>query len=83
MAQKQQQWRGLGSLGNMHLGSGHISLKERGRRREAAGHVHKEKRSYAYSDSSYRHRRVQIEERENEGNTMKMVGWLALEIRMG
>jgi len=83
VAQKQQQWRGLGSLGNRHLGSGHISLKERRRRSEAAGHVHKEKRCYPYSDSSYRHGRVQIEERENEGKKMKMVGWLALEMRMG
>ena len=83
MAQKQQQWRGLRSLGNRHVGSGHFSLKERRRTREAAGHVHKERRSYAYSDSSYCHGRVQIEERENEGNTMKMVGWLALEMRMG
>ena len=83
MAHKQQQWWGLGSLGNRHLGSGHISLKEQRRRREAAWHVHKEKRSYAYSDSGYRHGRGQIEERENEGKNMKMVGWLALEMRMG
>ena len=83
MAHKQQQWWGLGSLGNMHLGSRHISLKERRRRKEAAGHVHKEERSYACFDSSYRHGCVQIEERENGGKKMKMVGWLALEMRMG